>query len=315
MSNATEAHKRMPPLQGLYYFHQAAQLGSFKAAADHLFVTAAAISQQIRLLEEWLETPLFYRQHRKIVLTPEGQMLFEHTQQGFTAIQNGLWLLNHDPEPQRLSLSTLPSFSQHWLVPRMNTFRDEHPDLSVLVESKTQLQTFAQSSIDLCIRYGEGRYSDLTTQWLMDDLLYPVCHPLYQEQHQIHSIEDLQRVHLIGDIWPDMNWQRWLSLVGAKGGTTALAYDGANYVLEGALSVQGVALARHTLAQRYLEEGKLVRIDRVAVKPTFRYYLCAPQGYFRRKKVIAFCDWIRRQAEAFQQTLPADLTIIEATSR
>lgn len=311
MSIPSDPHKRIPPLQGLYYFYQAAHLGSFKAAADALFVTAAAISQQIRLLEEWLGTPLFYRQHRKVVLTPEGAILFEHTQQGFSSIQNGVWLINNDPEPHRLALSTLPSFSQHWLVPRMTSFREAHPSLSVLVESKNELNSFEKSSVDLCIRYGKGQYAGLTSQWLMDDLLYPVCHPLYQAQHQLHTVDDLQRAHLIGDIWPDMDWGRWLSLVGARGGCSALAYDGANYVLEGALSVQGVALARHSLAHRYQEEGKLVRIGNIAVRPAFRYHLCAPEGYFRREKVIQFCEWIRQQADDFRQTWPAELTIIE----
>lgn len=309
LKKPTDPHKRMPPLQGLYYFYQAAHYGSFKLAAETLHVTAAAISQQIRLLEDWLGTPLFYRQHRKVVLTPEGLILFEHTQKGFQQIQSGVWLINNDPDPQRISLSTLPSFSQHWLVPRMTSFRAEHPDISVLIESKTELADFEQSSLDLCIRYGEGCYPNLHCQWLMDDLLYPVCHPLYQAQHQIYSIHDLQRADLIGDIWPDINWERWLATVGAKGGSSSLAYDGVNYVLEGALSVQGVALARHSLAQRYIEEGTLVRIGNIAVKPNFSYYLCAPEGYFKREKVQIFTDWIRQQADKFQQSFPADQEI------
>ncbi|MDO6708973.1 LysR substrate-binding domain-containing protein [Photobacterium sp. 1_MG-2023] len=301
---------RMPPLQGLYYFYQAAHHGSFKDAAETLHVTAAAVSQQIRLLEDWLGTPLFYRQHRKVVLTPEGQILLEHSQKGFQHIQQGIRLLNQDPDPYRLSLSTLPSLSQHWLVPRMTSFRDEQPDISLLIESKVELVDFEQSPLDLCIRYGKGEYPNLSSLWLMDDLLFPVCHPLYQKENQIDDLKDLHRAHLIGDLWPDMNWERWLSTVGVTGGPSLLSYDGANFVLEGALAVQGVALARHSLAQRYLEEGTLIRIGNVAVRPPFSYYLCAPEGYFRRDKVKLFCDWIRRQAAAFQRTLPEDLVIL-----
>ncbi|WP_027250843.1 LysR substrate-binding domain-containing protein [Photobacterium halotolerans] len=312
MSLPNKLRQRMPPLQGLYYFYQAAHYGSFKAAAEHLHVTAAAISQQIRLLEDWLGTALFYRQHRRVVLTPEGQTLFEHSHEGFKHIQNGVWLINNDPEPQRLSLSTLPSFSVHWLVPRMTAFRAEHPDISVLVESKNELVDFEQSSLDLCIRYGEGRYPNLTSQWLMDDLLYPVCHPIYQKEHQIFAVEDLQGAHLIGDLLPDMDWERWMSIVGVTGGSTSLVYDGASYVLEGALSVQGVALARHSLAHRFVEDGTLVRIGNIAVRPNYSYFLCAPEGYFKREKVRLFSDWIRRQAAAFQHTRPADLVIKEA---
>ncbi|OOF27475.1 transcriptional regulator [Salinivibrio proteolyticus] len=305
---------RMPPLQGLYYFYQAAHLGSFKAAADALFVTAAAISQQIRLLEEWLETPLFYRQHRKVTLTPEGEVLFKHAQQGFKSILNGVWLLNNDPSPHQLSLSTLPSFSQNWLVPRLAQFRAAYPDLSILVESTTTLNTFEQSSIDLCIRYGGGRYDGLQCEWLMGDILYPVCHPLYQQQHGIYAVEDLYKGHLISDMWRDMDWTRWFNTVGTAGGCSTITYNGSNYAIEGALSLQGIVLARHSLVQRYIADNSLVRIGQVAVKPTNGYFLCAPAGYFKRDKVDQFCQWIKQQATAFQQTWPDNITLFEDVS-
>ncbi|OOE84348.1 transcriptional regulator [Salinivibrio sp. PR6] len=311
MSNASTT--RMPPLQGLYYFYQAAHLGSFKAAANELFVTAAAISQQIRLLEEWLDTPLFYRQHRKVTLTPEGEILFSHAQQGFRSILNGVWLLNNDPAPHQLSLSTVPSFSQNWLVPRLAKFRASYPDLSIMLESTTTLNTFEQSSIDLCIRYGGGHYDGLHSEWLMGDILYPVCHPLYQQQEGIYTLEDLPKGHLISDMWRDMDWTRWLNTVGIAGGSSTITYNGSNYAIEGALSLQGIVLARHSLVQRYIADGTLVRIGGAAVKPTNGYFLCAPAGYFKRDKVDQFCCWIKQQADEFKATWPREITLYNDT--
>ncbi|MGF1752812.1 LysR substrate-binding domain-containing protein [Vibrio makurazakiensis] len=305
-------NERIPPLQGLFYFYKAAELGSFKAAAEHLFVTAAAISQQIRLLEDWLGTPLFVRQHRKVTLTPEGHILFSQTQKGFAHIQDGVRQINQDPEPNRLSISTLPSFAQHWLVPRIGDFREHHPDISMLIEPTNKLITFQDSNVDICIRYGLGDYPNIESRQIMDEVIYPVCHPIYQEKHGIYSVEDLHKAELIEDSWPDMDWNLWLERSGVKGGVSTLKFDGSHFVLEGALSVQGVALVKHSLVYRYLQEGKLVRIGNMALRPRFNYFLCAPAGYFKRKKIKQFSSWIKSQAEQFGDQGREDLTILES---
>ncbi|USD64743.1 LysR substrate-binding domain-containing protein [Vibrio sp. SCSIO 43136] len=301
--------ERLPPLQALYYFHLAAQTGSFKQAASELFVSPAAISQQIRQLEEWLKCELFVRQHRKVVLTKEGEVLYQSTQKGFVEIQNGVRLLNQDPDPQRLSISTLPSFAQHWLVPRLQSFRQQYPDISMLIEPKNSLVDFHDSSVDVCVRYGTGDYDGLESVWLMDEILYPACHPLYKEKHGIDGLEDLHRVDLIEDFWPDMNWDIWLDAAGVPPAAATLKYAGAHFVLEGALAVQGVALVRHSLAHRYIQEGKLEIIGNLANHSKYSYFLCAPEGYLKRDKLIKFRCWLEDEIKLFEQspTKPLDV--------
>ncbi len=293
--------KGLPPLQGLYYFYTAAEKGSFKLAAESLFVTPAAVSQQIRQLEEWLECDLFIRQHRNVKLTNEGDILFQSASKGFSEIQNGVRRLNQDPDPTRLSLSTHPSFSQHWLLPRINEFRQLHPKIALLMDPRNELVDFQDGSIDLCIRYGKGDYPDIESQWLMDEVLYPACHPRYQQEHKLDSIQDLSHADLIEDVWPDMDWRRWLENMDVINTKPPLKYNGSNYVLEGALAAQGVALVKHSLAYRYLQEGKLVRIGNIAIQSTYSYYLCAPHNYFNRDKVRVFSDWIKTQVKASEK--------------
>lgn len=303
--------ERMPPLQGLYYFYVACQQGSFKAAAEHLFVSPAAISQQIRQLEEWLNVELFLRQHRRVKLTQEGEHLSQYTQKGFAHLQEGIRLLNSDPNPHQLSISTLPSFAQHWLVPRLTGFKSRHNDIALLLEPTNQLITFDHSKIDLCIRYGLGDYPNIESQWLMDDVLYPACHPIYLQQHNIKTMEDISRVDLIEDTWPDMDWASFTQTLGLKSSQSTIKYEGSHFVLEGALAVQGMALVRHSLAARYIKEGKLVRIGNTALKPKYRYYLCAPSGYFKREKVQLFRHWLLDEIEEFHRTYPLrDLNVI-----
>ncbi|MFL9757338.1 LysR family transcriptional regulator [Vibrio cyclitrophicus] len=303
--------ERTPPFQGIYYFYTAAETGSFKLAAEKLFVTAAAVSQQIRQLEEWLGADLFIRQHRKIVLTHEGEVLYLQAKKGFAHIQDGVRRINQDPNPTQLSISTVPSFAQHWLVPRIGDFRDRHPDLSMLIEPTNKLVTFEDSNIDICVRYGHGNYPNIESRWLMDEVIYPVCHPIYQETHGIHCIDDLHKAELIEDRWPDMDWSLWLQVAGVKAGRTSLQFDGSHFVLEGALSVQGVALVKHSLVYRYLQERKLVRIGNIALRPKYNYYLCAPAGYFNREKIKRFEAWMQSQVQLFGYKGREELSIID----
>ncbi|MCG6215337.1 LysR substrate-binding domain-containing protein [Vibrio furnissii] len=296
--------ERILPFQGLFYFYTAAETGSFKLAAERLFVTPAAISQQIRLLEEWLGADLFIRQHRKILLTHEGTILYHQAQKGFAHLQEGIRLINQDPAPHQLSISTLPSFAQHWLVPRIGDFRAQHPEISLLIEPTNDLVNFQDSSVDVCIRYGSGDYKNVRSEWLMDEVLYPVCHPIYQQQHKIYQLDDLVRADLIEDIWPDMDWGVWLRNLGYDSSKPTLQYNGSQFVLEGALAVQGVALVKLATVCRYIEEGKLVQIGNVALKPRFQFYLCAPNGYFKRPKIQAFHQWLRSEITQFQQRYP-----------
>ncbi|MCG9680781.1 LysR substrate-binding domain-containing protein [Vibrio sp. Isolate24] len=305
---------RLPPLQGIYYFYTAAKLGSFKLAAQELYVTAAAISQQIRQLEDFLGTELFLRQHRKVTLTMEGEILFDQAQRGFEHLHRGIRQINQDPNPNQLSISTLPSFAQHWLVPRIGHFRQQNPDLELMIEPTSELANFQTSSLDLCIRYGPGNYPNIASELLMEELLYPVCHPIYQKQHSVYELSDLTGADLIEDYWRDIDWGVWLSNVGHKASKPSLKYNGSHFVLEGALAVQGVALAKHTLAQRYIEEGKLVRIGNLAQRTDYNYFLCAPSAYFRREKIQQFCDWIFGQVEECRKEHPSGLEIIDTRS-
>ncbi len=307
----------MPPLQGLYYFYLAAEMGSFKAAAEKLFVSAAAMSQQIRQLEERIDVQLFERQHRRVVLTAEGETLHHYAKQAFRTLQDGVRQVSLDPDPNSMSLSVLPSFAQHWLVPRLGEFSQLHPNLSVMLMPKNSLIDFRQDRVDLCVRYGLGDYPGLHAAKLMDDHLYPVCHPLYLEQHPEVCLNDLSKHTLIDDARPDMNWQYWLELAGFNSSVPKanLLYQGAHVVIEGALAVQGIALVRHSLAWKYLQQGLLVKLGDVEVKPRYRYYLVAPQPYFKREKIKQFSEWINQQAQQFwleSESQRSASTIVEA---
>jgi len=292
------------PLQALYYFYHAAELGSFKEAAEKLHVTAGAMSQQIRQLEDRLDIQLFERQHRKVMLTDAGRRLLPFAKQGFDSLQDGLKQVGHDPNPQSLSISTLSSFGQQWLVPRLGELQDIAPDLTITMHPSESLVNFTRDSVDLCIRFGKGKYEGLHSEFLMHDYLYPVCHPMYLEKHNIKSLNDLCECHLLEDTQPDMSWKKWLEEVGGtiKLDKSSIQYAGVHFVVEGALAVQGVALVRHSVAWRYVNQGLLTRIFDKEVQSNYSYYLCAPSTHFRREKVKIFARWIKQAMKEFEST-------------
>lgn len=293
------------PLQPLYYFYHAADLGSFKAAADALFVTPGAMSQQIRALEERLNVQLFQRQHRKIELTYAGKKLFPYAQQAFESLQEGLKLIGDDPDPLKLTISTLPSFAREWLIPRLGGLKKRAPDLAIAMMPTHRMVDFNRDPVDLCVRFGPGNYPGLHSELLMPDYLYPVCHPIYLEQNPINSLEDLCRCSLLEDTRPDISWKDWLVGVGVETepNRVSLQYDGTSYVIEGALSVQGVALVRHSVVSRYVAEGTLIKLFDQELTSSFQYWLVAPPSHFNREKVKTVTHWLKEEAQLFNQCI------------
>lgn len=289
------------PFQALFYFFRAAELGSFKKAADELFVTPGALSQQIRLLEDRLNTKLFLRQHRKVVLSAEGERLMPYVRDAFGSIQEGLKQIGDDPNPSMLHVTLLSSFGQQWLVPRLNKFREEMPGFSVALNPSDHLIDFLTEPVDLAIRFGRGEYEGLHSEFLMDDYYYPVAHPIFLERHEIKTPEDLCQCHLLQDTQHDTSWEAWMASVGCSISLSpsAIQYSGVNFVVEGALAVQGVALVRHSVVSRYVEDGTLVRVFDHAIRSPFSYWLCAPPSHFQREKVQRFAAWIQSEAQAF----------------
>ena len=149
--------KYLPPLKSLQFFLAAGQSKNFKQAAEHLNVTQAAVSQQIRLLEENLQSKLFERTNKQTMLTEKGRNLLPFVQRAFEELSSGIQVVTGDPNPQILRISTVHSFSSLWLIPRLEEFQKLHPEIMVQLAPSSELIDFKQSNIDLAIRMGRGR--------------------------------------------------------------------------------------------------------------------------------------------------------------
>jgi len=274
---------------------------SFTAAARELNVTQTAVSHQIRALESELGQPLFRRLPRRLALTAAGEAWASELRGVFNRLQQINQRLRRPARPERqvVAVSTIPSFGSRWLVPRLGRFLAEHPDVDLRISASEQLVDFAFDPIDLCIRYGAGRYPGLSSEKLAEDAWVVVCSVAYPGRHQLKSPRDLGRHALLHDDYLDA-WPTWFAAVGVPVPRSPryLQLTDSSMLVEGALRSQGIALARRSLTQDEVAAGRLVEVF-PGIRPLpigLGYYLVAPHENFQRAEIAAFRDWVRAEA-------------------
>lgn len=289
---------RLPSLKALQAFYYAAQDQSFKQAAERLHVTQAAISQQIKTLEQQLGVSLFKRMTRAVVLTPEGMQLLPFVNKAFSLFEQGVAELGQDAQPNRLTLSVLPSFAGRWLVPRLGIFQQHYPELIIHLTPSLKLGSFEANDLDLAVRFGRGKYPGLSARLLQKEYLLPVCHPSLLD-HMQPIAEQLVKLPLLADDAPDMKevWPQFEQALGMPlpQNTTRLYVSDSTMLVEALLSGQGFAMLRFSLAYELLQRGQLICPLPIYIKSIYDYYLVAPESYFKRPKVVQFEGWIRQE--------------------
>ena len=191
--------KRLPgferlPLNGLRVFESVASHLSFAEAAEALHVTPAAVSMQIRSLEQYLRVPLFRRSGRSIALTAEGELLLPGVRRGLSALQQSMQQLRQDRSSGALSISTLASFLQKWLLPRLPQFHDRHPDIELSIHTSRTPVDFASSDFHAAVRMTTRPSPGVYNEKLMDEWFVPVCtRELLQKYGPLRDSADLKR--------------------------------------------------------------------------------------------------------------------------
>ncbi len=308
--------RRLPSLNALRAFEAAARHLSFTKAAEELHVTQAAVSHQIKGLEEQLGLPLFRRLNRRLLLTDAGQAYLPALSEAFDGIAEATERLSAERRGSALKVSTLPSTAAKWLLPRLSRFREQHPDIDILVSAADALVDFRRDDMDLAIRYGRGVYPGLECLPLMPDEIFPVCSPgLLADGPPLQRAEDLAHHTLLHDQTTEgeiQNWRTWFDLIGLTGVDPGRGpgFSDSNLLLEAAAAGQGVALGRRSLALADLASGRLVIPFGPIVPSQNRYYIVYPPTKATLPALLAFRDWLLEEAarDAAETSLPAPLS-------
>ena len=301
---------RLPPLNALRAFEAAARLGSISRAADEIHVTHGAISHQVKALEEFLGVPLLARQGRGIAPTPAGKRLAERAGAALDQIAEVAAAIARIDDPGRLTISTLPSLATRWLMPRIGSFMEAHPELEVNLHTSQSLVDFARDGVDVAIRFGRGSWPGVRQERLMSEEYLAVCSPAINGGVLPKRPEDLRKYRLLRS--DSELWVPWFRAAGLEWPepTKVSVIDDSSMLLVAAAAGQGIALARRSLAKADLAAGTLVQLFGISVAAESAHWLVWPPHAEDYPKVRAFRAWAKRQArrESVADSNPAEAT-------
>jgi len=290
---------RRLPLASLRVFVAAAQELSFSRAAHALGVSTAAVSMQIRSLEEYLRLPLFVRSGRQIQLTAEAARLLPRVQGALAELERAVDEARRERRSGALTVSMLSSFLQLWLLPRLPDFERRHPQVDLRIHTSVTPVDFVNSDVQLAIRFGSGPWPQLHAQKLMDDWFVPVCTATLLERHgPVANRADLENHKLLHS--KSEPWETWLD--GAEREVWAecgFTLDDSAALIHAAQSGQGLALARWSLVCGEVACGQLVLASRRILRSPRSYFLVCPAAYAQLEKLVVFRNWILEQTRMY----------------
>ena len=294
----SSAYDRLP-LNALRVFEAVASRLNFGAAAEALHVTPAAVSQQIKSLEDYLQTPLFRRSGRNVQLTPEGAQLLPGVRRGLDELESAMNNLKQDRRTGPVNVTTIASFLQKWLMPRLSDLRARHPDIELRLHSSAELVDFARTDFHVAIRLGAGRYEGLHTQKLLDEWLVAVASPTTLARHgPLPDNGDTTQYPLLHGT--EIDWTSWFAAAAPAARSRPGAFiDDSAALLTAVMEGLGFGIMRWTLAAGELQAGRIALASQRVVPYHLAYYLVCPETYATLPKVMAFRDWLENQARDF----------------
>jgi len=287
------------PLNAVRVFEAVAAQRSFSAAAEALHVTTAAVSMQVKSLEQYLQVRLFRRNRRDVQLTGEGESLLPFVRRGLDELELGFRVVK-STSGGALVISVLSSFLQGWFLPRLPAFRETHPKIDLQIRASQALADFARDDVHVAIRFGRGGWSRLHSERLMDEWLVPVCAPeLLKRYGRLRGPGDTGDYPLLHS--SSEPWDIWLT--GNDEGkelwpVTGTVFNDSIAVVHAAQQGQGLALVLWSLAADQIAQGHVVLAHPHALRFASGYHFVCPESYLALPKVAAFREWLLAVAES-----------------
>lgn len=301
--------RRIYPLNALRAFEAAARHLSFVKASEELSVTPAAISQQVKKLEDFLGIPLFRRRAQGLLLVESGQLLLAEVREVFLRLDVAMERLIESDSRGTLTLSVAPAFAVMWLIPRIQKFYALHPDIDVRISTSLGLVDFQRDDFDAAIRLGSGQWFGLETIKLFDESVTPMCSPrLLEGPDALRTPNDLRKHVLLHNHSMDYDphaptWESWLQAAGAddvdasRGTHFSLPDHGLQASIDGA----GVVLGWRSLAVPDIEAGRVVAPFDLVLPLGSSFYLTYPEAHATRANISAFRDWVLQEVSESQR--------------
>lgn len=303
----TERHSttRPPNLNAIMYFEAVARHSRVNLAATELSVSPSAVSQQIKSLEEQMGVLLFRRVKRRLILTEQGERLYQSAAEALGLLRNAQTRISQRREHRSLRIRVAASFGVRWLGPLVSDFISDNPGIDLHVDATSELTDFEKENVDLEIRYGLRAPIGLHAQALVEERVLPLCTPRIAATARETGVQTLLgRTRLIHTVKAAISWTDWMARNGIDGFDTAhgLKFDRSSMSLQAACDGAGVVLETATLAMNELRNGALVPLAPEGGSLTFpTYWLTCPPRHLNRRAVKVFWAWIERKADAHEE--------------
>lgn len=291
-------NRRMPPLNALKAFEAAARHLSFTLASAELHVTQAAISHQVRTLEEYIGLSLFNRTHQRLSLTDAGKAYLPKLTAAFDLIGQGYKDVSSDKTSTRLNIKAPSSFSVQWLVPRLAKFQQQYPHINVHLSAQDNDIDFFPEAFDIEIRYLIGACVDNHSSLLFKEQIFPVCSPeLLTGPDALLEPSDLAKHKLLHINFYPEDWAMWLAHAGVNNVKCELGhrFDQSMLTLKAAKHGAGVALGRSPIVNYKLANGSLVEPFNIRLPSLGGYWLTTKSDLATHPHVADFKQWLLQE--------------------
>ena len=296
--------RKLAMLRSIQAFEAAARYENYTDAATELGVTPAAVGQQVRALEAWLDTPLFRRLGsgtNRLVLTDAARAALPQLRAGLDSLDAGMRHLRQHGTRLIVTISASQAFVARWLLPRLERFTSKHPEIDVRLDVSDRLVDVEHGEADVGIRFGPGTWDNLNTIKLMDEEVFPACSPALLRASALprsaYALSELTLIHDVAlpltGIFP--SWATWFAAQGVEGARAerGLQINSPAAVLQAALNGHGVALARRAFVADELRDGRLIRLlPEVSWPIAWGYYIVLAGETLEASPTRAFVDWL-----------------------
>lgn len=289
-------------LAGLRTFEVASRYLSFTKAADELYLTRSAVSQQISQLERQIGVQLFVRMNSKLVLSREGLALSNAIRKSLLHIEGVLDSIRSNDVAGRLVIGSLPSFGAKWLAPRLKGFVDRHPAIDIKLLSYVSLDDVIANGVDIAVSFARDRQPGLCQEVLLQDEIWPICSPsLLGDKKPITSVDDLAHHPILHTTLETLDfgvsWEDWLAslCLPALIAPQALSFSRAYMMIEAAALGQGIGIAMRSLVEEDVRRGRLMRLFDYKVVARKSIALFYPEASETRPAIRAFSYWMHEQ--------------------
>ena len=289
MKNLNTVH-----MNGLRALEAVGRLGSLQAAADELGVSVGAISQQVIKTEGQLGHTIFDRTGKGMVATELGKPILARLTDGIQKLSEAVGMAQQR-DNNCLTISVAPVFASRWLVRRFDNFAREHPEIVLRIDATMKLIDPATSDVDLGIRVGDGHWTDVKSELILEQRVYPVCAP--ELAKGLDSPADILSLPVVIDSRAMFGWDVWLRAAGFEGAKVneRHVFNEASLCLDAVIAGQGVMLAWQTLTSDAIADGRLVAPSGIRAKTGFGHYFITAKGQRESRKVQVFKAWLRRE--------------------